>query len=535
MKVQWTYLKELLQKHKDTEFGRKYGFGSIRSIREYQERVPIHTWEEVSPYVVEVKKGNQTALFPKNEKLIMFAQTSGTTGQPKYVPFTKTSYRHYKKYWDHMWAYVARELPWKPVGKALYFPGDPQEGYFGNIPYGAITAKAYQQQGPLKRALYSYPYQISKIKDYNLRYYTIMRIALEKHITFIPIANPSTIITLFKVARERADEIIEDIQNGQLRDADRMPEEFKRLILKKLKPNPRRAYELKRILRETGDFLPRDYWKWPVLVICFASGPLRLYLKQLEQYLGNFGLLDFGLLASEGRFSFPMALVQQQEGCCLTLESNFFEFIPEDEIENPNPKALTLDQCELGKRYFIIITNYSGLYRYNISDVVEVTGFYGKVPLITFCNKGKHFSNITGEKLSEIQVTESVRRAGEKIGYRLVDFVVCLHWDENRPSYSLLKSFHNDDNFEQLQEFVNLVEKQLMLMNVEYHSKRQSLRLGPLILKIVQGEDYQNYEKKKQRASRNLAQYKRTFLVNDPSFEEQFRFINEISSSMGPS
>jgi hypothetical protein len=534
MKVQWAYLRELLKRHQDTEFGRKYNFSSIHNIREYQERVPIHVWEDISPYMARVRNGNHRVLFPSHEKILMFAQTSGTAGQPKYIPVTETSYRFYGKYWDHTWSCLAREFPWAPFDKSLYFPGDPEEGYFRDVPYGAITAKAYAQQGFLKRSLYPYPYQVSKIKDYDLRYYTIMRISVEKKISIIPIANPSTILTLFNVARERADEIIEDIQNGQLRDVDRMPNELKSSILKQLRPNPKRANELKRILTQSGDFLPQDYWKGPKIILCFASGPLRLYLKQLDQYLDNFYLFDVGLLASEGRFSFPIAPIQQQEGCCLTLESNFFEFIPEDETENPNPKALTLDQCELGKRYFIIITNYSGLYRYNISDVVEVTGFYGKVPVIAFCNKGKHFSNITGEKLSEIQVTESVRRAGEKIGYRLDDFVVCLHWDENKPNYSLLKSTGEDDNSHVLQKLVNFVDEELMRLNVEYKSKRQSLRLGPLTLKIVHGHDYQDYEDKKEKLSPNLAQYKHTFLIGDPSFESQFKFIHEIPSSIVP-
>lgn len=532
--AQWSFLKTLLKIHRNTEFGKKYDFASIQNIRDYQERVPIHRWEDVAPYVEAIQKGNQEALFPPSEKVLMFAKTSGTTDEPKLIPVTETSNRHYKRYWDYILAAAAPEIPWFSAGKILYFPGDWEEGYAGNIPFGSISGIAYGRLGPLKKSLYPYPHQISKIKDYQLRYYTIMRIALEKRITHIVILNPSTIVTLFKVARDFAADIIEDIQYGRLRNSNDMPRVFVESVLRKIRPNPKRAEELREILRERGDFLPRDYWPNPMIVSCFASGPVQLYLKQLYQYLNNMYLFDIGLFASEGRFSFPIASIKRESGCCLTLESNFFEFIPEDDIEASQPQVLTLDQCEVGKRYFIIITNYSGLYRYNISDVVEVTGFYEKVPLITFCYKGKHFSNITGEKLTEFQVTESVRRAGEKVGYHLNDFVFCLHWDDVRPSYSLLMRPDTSADPAILQRFIDRVDEELMVMNVEYRAKRESLRLGPLVLKTVAGKGYQEYENQNQRASRNLAQYKHTFLINDPTFESRFQFAYEMPSTLIP-
>ncbi len=531
MPIQWNFLKTLLQKNQNTEFGEKYGFSRIQTIADFQARVPIHAWNDMAPYIGDVIKGIKTVLFPTEEQIIMFAKTSGTTGEPKFIPVTETSYLHYKKYWDHSWA-SKDNAPWCPDGKILYFPGDPEEGYIGTIPFGAITAKAYAQQNKLLRILYPYPYQVCRIKNYELRYYTIMRLALENRVTVIAIANPSTILKLFNTAKTNAEKIIQDIREGKLRDENEMPKEFVFAVKKKLKPNPKRARELVKILSETRNFLPRDYWNNPISVYCFASGPLKLYLNQLKNYHERLYLYDFGLLASEGRFSFSLGTINKYPGCCLTIESNFFEFIPEEQIEEPNPQALTLDQVEKGKRYFIIVTNYSGLYRYNISDVVEVTGFLEKVPLITFCHKGKHFSNITGEKLSEFQVTESVRRAEEKFGYHCGDFVVCLHWNEETPSYSLLKEPNSRDNPAILKNFIDSVEGELAILNVEYLSKRQSLRLGPLTLKIVQKDSLKDYIANKQRLTSNLSQYKQVYLINDPEFEKQFPIKNEISSSM---
>src|SRR5262245_28647967 len=189
LEVQWGFLERLLRTHEDTHFGKKHRFGLIRNVRDFQKRVPVHAWDEISPYVKKVIDGDSSVLFPSSEKILMFATTSGTTGQPKYVPVTESSYQLYGRYWDHTWSNMAKRAPEALFGKALYFPGDPEEGYLGKVPYGAITAKAYAQQNPLTRTLYPYPFQVARINDYQLRYYTIMRIALEEDIRIIPIAT----------------------------------------------------------------------------------------------------------------------------------------------------------------------------------------------------------------------------------------------------------------------------------------------------------------------------------------------------------
>lgn len=531
MPYQWAFLQNLLRRHQDTDFGRQHGFSSIQSIEDYQERVPIHSWEEIAPYIEAVQNGDSSALFPTDEKLLMYAATSGTTGEPKYIPVTQTSYRNYGKYWDLFWSQVGKDSPTATDYQALYFPGDPAEGYINDVPFGAITAKAYEQQNPLLRAMYPYPYQICRISDYQIRYYTMMRIALGTQISIIPVANPSTIITVFKVAEERASDIIDDIRTGRLRYADHMPSDVAELIMRRLRPNKRRADELEYVRLHNKRFLPKDYWPHPMTICCFAGGPLRVYLRQLKNYLDHYKVFDFGLLASEGRLSFGVGSVRQQKGCPLTLESNFFEFIPEEDIAKSSPRIVTLDQVEKDHRYFIIFTNYSGLYRYNISDMIQVTGFYENLPMITFCNKGKHMSNITGEKLTEYQVTESVRRAENRTGYALSEFTVCLHWDEETPYYTLLKDGVHHDTHDGLQSFINCVDEELMKLNIEYRSKRESLRLGPLALKTVGGLGFHEYEKKKRAECHNLSQYKPAFLISDTSFEGQFHIEEEITST----
>lgn len=524
--AQWEYLKWLLKRHEDTAFGRKYDFKNIKSIKEYQQKVPIHRWDDIAPYIERVKEGELTALFPANEKLIMFATTSGTSGIPKFVPVTETSYKLWNNTWAHTWSNVMRESPATFDGKGLYFPGDPEEGFINNIPHGAITAKAYAAQSAVIRTIYPYPFQVSRIKNYNARYYTIMRMALEQDISFIPIANPSVALALFNTAQVDRKNLIEDIRTGNLSHENLLPPELVKMLRKKIKPNPKKAQFLQDIYDVTGDFLPRDYWPNLKTMICFSGGSCRLYLKRVQEYIGDTQVFDFGLLSSEARLSFPIS--SKHRGGVLTIESNFFEFIPEAQIDLPHPEILTLDQLEKGSRYFVLFTNASGLYRYNISDLVEVIGFHGNTPIISFCNKGSSISSLTGEKLTEMQIVESVRKASAKTGYDVTQFVACPHWDEKLPHYTILRDERADDNREQLQEFINCVEAELQEQNMEYSSKRSSQRLAPLTLKIVKSGGLHAYQEAKKNKCRNLSQFKYVYLNPDHQFEAQFEIQNVI-------
>ena len=72
------------------------------------------------------------------------------------------------------------------------------------------------------------------------------------------------------------------------------------------------------------------------------------------------------------------------------------------------PTVLQAHEVQEGRSYFIVPTTTFGLYRYQIHDLVRVTGFYNRTPLIEFLSKGSHFANITGEKLSEYHVAQAM-------------------------------------------------------------------------------------------------------------------------------
>src|SRR5207249_3236840 len=135
-------------------------------------------------------------------------------------------------------------------------------------------------------------------------------------------------------------------------------------------------------------------------------GSMGAYLRHFPHYFGDAPVRDIGLLASEGRMTLPFN--DGTPSGILDIRTHYFEFIPEDEADQERPTVLGAHEREEGTRYFIMPTTASGLYRYHIYDVVRVTGFRNQTPLIEFLSKGAHFANVTGEKVSEYQVTQAM-------------------------------------------------------------------------------------------------------------------------------
>ena len=120
---------------------------------------------------------------------------------------------------------------------------------------------------------------------------------------------------------------------------------------------------------------------------------------------------------------------------------HYFEFIPVEEHDSKRPTVLEAHELIEGRDYFILLTTSGGLYRYNIQDVVRCVGFEGQAPLLEFLSKGKSFSNLTGEKISEHQVIEAVQRSFRELGLAIDTFTLAPVMEE-MPRYVLLIEPH---------------------------------------------------------------------------------------------
>lgn len=518
-------LFEYLARNKNTEYGRKYRFSDIKSVEEYQVRVPLIGYEDIRHMVERIAKAEENIL--TSDKVLFFGITSGTTGKPKLIPVTKYS-RDKKSLLMKLWMYyINKDHPHIFKGKILAIISPEVKNFTeAGIPYGPEDGHAYNNLPLLVRGLYVLPYEVFNIADYEARYYAILRIAMGENVTTIATLNPSTIALLCERIPKIQGAVIEDIEHGTLNRSFNIPGEIRRVVEKRLKPDPRRARELRYILRQKGELLPKYFWPNMELVECWKGGTVKLYLKELPQYLGNVLFRDFGYLSTEARSSVPMS--DEGTSSVLAINTNFYEFIPREDMGKAQKRILLCDQLENGKEYVVIVTTPGGLYRYDIDDVVAVKGFFNKTPMVEFVQKRLNAVSITGEKIYESHINESVNRAADKNKVSCAFFCSSVERG-SRPRYIFLIEFNHEPSHEEKRTFLKSIEEELCKENSEYKDIREQQLLGHPVMQVVRKGGFEKYRAKKIDEGRHDGQFKMPELVGDADFQKNFDIEEEIS------
>jgi GH3 auxin-responsive promoter len=522
-KVQEDYLVGLVKRNAETEYGREHGFGSVRSVDDYRKAVPPNTYETLEPYIERTLRGEKRVL--THDDPLMFATTSGTTGKAKYIPVT-SHYMHEYSHGVHVHLYrMLADFGHLMEGKFLVPTSNDVEGHSeGGLPYGAISGYLTKQQpGAIKR-FYALPYELCKVKDVEAKYYLTLRHALPADIRLIVMPNPSSMVLLGEKMIEHADELIEDIRKGTINPAY-LPEGTPKELTEGLKPDPRRADQLAALVRSTGTLIPIEAWPNLQLLSCWKGGTMPLYLRKLPELYGDTPIRDLGYMASEGRGSTP--LVNAGAAGVLNVTSHFFEFVPEEQRDDPNATFLTCDELETDREYFIHFTSSAGLYRYDINDVVRVVDWYRNAPVLQFVRKGQGMTSITGEKLTESQVTGALVDVVDSGGYEVDHFTAAVEWDDP-PHYAFYAELGDAMTPDRGQAFLRAMDRSIAGRNIEYEAKRESLRLGPPVLKRVAPGTYQELRQKRVAEGAPEAQVKIPQLSPKLDFGEGLDVIEEV-------
>jgi hypothetical protein len=480
--IQDRLLLDLVKRNRATRFGRDHGFGDIHSLSEYRKRVLIGDYERVRSYVEGAQNGEAAALTA--EPVLMFTTTSGSTGQPKLIPVTESARRNHRRL-TRLWYYRALvDHPDLFSGKLLGVVSPAVEGRTrGGIPFGAASGLIYQSSPSWIQNAFALPYEISQVKDFEAKYYLTMRLALASDITFFGTPNPSTILKLVESANKTKDEIIKDVRDGTISSRYAAPPELRKLLAGRLGKNPARARRLESLIKSDGTLRPREYWPRLRLIGCWKGGTVGVRLKEFARWFGETTpVRDLGYMASEAQMTLPIS--DSGAAGILAIEENFYEFVPEAEIDLPSPATLTCADLEEGKNYYPILTTPGGLYRYDINDVVRVAGFFNRTPLIEFVRKGRDVTSITGEKLHVNQVVRAMEAGQSATGIAVRHFRAFADLANSR--YAFLLEFDIPNPQEQpLSRLLRELDICLSGLNIEYAQKRESGRLGAPILCVM--------------------------------------------------
>ena len=420
-----------------------------------------------------------------------------------------------------------RRVAMRPIVQMV---GDPEEFRTeSGIPCGNLSGYTAMVQKRLIQWMYAVPYMTGKIKDAKARYYVALRFSIARNVSQFMAANPSTLVQFARTLDAEKESLLRDLHDGTLRTDLDIPTEVRAWLTQQTVEGPgagdgtRRAAPTKpdgSIPRKSGRSRERSS----------TPGPAAAWVRTSANCRSTYGrppIRDLGLLASEGRMTIP--LEGNTASGVLDIWSHYFEFVPEGEIDSPQPTVLGAHELSEGKSYFIVPTTAYGLYRYHISDLVRVTGFYEKTPLVEFLGKGHRFANLTGEKLSEYHVTQAMDAVAQRVPQAIAAYSLAPVWDETRPYYGLFLEETDAADESALRRFLVEFDRQLGAENVEYSAKRESGRLGSVRARLIPAGAWSTWDRARLAATGGSPeQYKHPCLIGDIAFRDTMQVLREL-------
>lgn len=435
-------LQDLLKVGAKTQFGKDHGLDKVKTYEEFKAAVPIRDYEQLKPYIEQVKQGKHNVLW--RGQPLYFAKTSGTTSGIKYIPISKESIsNHIDSARNALLCYIAETGKSDfTEGKMIFLSGSPELERIAGIPTGRLSGIVNHHVPKYLRTNQLPSYETNCIEDWETKLDAIVQETIKEDMTLIS-GIPPWVQMYF----------------------DRLQE----LSGKKIK-----------------DLFPNFQ------VLVYGGVNFEPYKAKLLESIGKTIDTIETFPASEGFIAFQDS--QNAEGLLLNTNSGiFFEFIPAGNISKENPTRLSLEDVKIGENYALIINNNAGLWGYSIGDTVRFVSTNPYRLVVT--GRTKHYISAFGEHVIGEEVEYSLLKAAGEQGVRIVEFTVAP-----RISTDQGKSFHEwfvefEETPADMNAFIKLVDDNLRAKNIYYDDLITGNILRPLQILPLRRNAFIDYMK----------------------------------------
>jgi hypothetical protein len=485
--VQEQFLRSLLRAHQNTEVGRKYRLREIKTVDQFRQRIPILPYSAYEPYIERIARGEQNILTP--DPVVYLNLTSGSTGKQKMIPVTRRSQRVSQRINQVSIGFAVEEAQkyGVSIGKMLLTSSVQGIGRTtGGIDYGPVSASTVRQSNPLYRQLFAQPYDALQIVDSLARHYVCLLFSLQDpQLSVIGATFPILALRLCDYLESYAEDLIRDLETGAIAQWLNLEPELRVKLESLFSATPERAAELRQILKTEGRLTPKLVWPNLSFIITARGGTSNFYFERFPNYFGVTPV--FGGIYASSESAFGTYYEFNNDNAILAIENAFYEFIPEDQWHVDQPKTLLAEEVKPEERYRVLVTNYNGLYRYDIGDVVEVLGFYEKAPLIAFRHRLGGLLSSTTEKTTEFHAIQVMQRLQREFKLSLEDFCITLSEDEIPAHYLVNIELTPGHTLSNPQAFLERFDFRLGEIHLSYANKRPDQVPAPRLRILAPG------------------------------------------------
>lgn len=474
--VQDELFGNLINQARDTEWGKKYGYDTIRDQEQFKSRVPIQDYESLKPYIERMLQGEQNILW--NTEIKWFAKSSGTTNdRSKFIPVSQESLEecHYKGGKDMLSIYC-NNRPNAQIftGKSLTLGGSHQVTQKGDVSFGDLSAVLLKNLPMWAEYMRTPELSITLIENYEEKIEKIAQATIGVNVTNMAGVPTWTVVLA------------------------------------------------KRLMELTGKNNLLEIWPNLELYVHGAVNftPYREQFKKLIPSDSMYYLETYN--ASEGFFG-----IQDQsnsEEMLLMLDYGiYYEFLPMEHFGEENPKTLGLHEVELNKNYALIISTNGGLWRYTIGDTIKFTSLSPYRIQIT--GRTKHFINAFGEEVIVDNAEKALAKACAETQASIRDYTACPIYFRGNDAGGHEWIIEFDQQPSDIAKFTDVLDKTLREINSDYDAKRfKDMALQMPTIHVAPEGTFYNWLKQKGKLG---GQHKVPRLANER------KYVEEILEMMG--
>ena len=471
---------KILKDNQNTLFGKQYGFKNIRTESDYQRAVPFTEYRDYESFL---GKENGHTSYPIKTVLT----TSGTTsGRQKEFPLTYESLERYADYVFQMPYHLmgAKQGPHLHVsvfrpeinGKTLI-----SAAYYNHIfETGILDINAFYGG---EKLMYS-----DSVRDVA---YVKAYLALScKDLVSLQAIFLYDLLSLMVYIEQNWKRLLSDMRRGAI--SGDLDDETKSALLK-YKPCPERIEELEKELSRGFDRnTVANLWKKMKFVIGIGGGIYRFQEAELKRYLGDIPVYYTIFASSECMMG--IAVQMNKAEYALFPRNAYYEFLKEDGTLIP------IEKVEKDGVYELVLTTFSGLYRYKTNDRIRVVSFMGESPVFVAVGRINNVLNIAGEKLDEAVAKETVIRFIDELQIHVSDFALGVDTSVIPNRYCL---FMESDVLPS-DDWAELLDRKLKEANPDYADVRDlQLVLKPRVCTLEKGMIRDTFIKKTKGQSHN--------------------------------
>ncbi|MGD2184176.1 GH3 auxin-responsive promoter family protein [Lusitaniella coriacea] len=524
--VQEKFLFKLLRAYQRTELGCQYDLKHIKNIEQFQKQIPVLPYSAYKPYVERIAAGEQNILTP--DPVIYLNRTSGSTGKQKLIPIT----RRFQNIlgWANLTSIGFLSQALRKQGKQ-FAPGlainaiTKPELTSGGIQYGSAGPGVLRMGTFFYKHLLVHSYDTFKPQDTLARSYIGLLFSLFNSPQSIGGNFPMVILQICNILEQYGENLISDLETGRIAPWLKLEPELRVRLEAQLSPAPIRAAKLQEILRSEGRLTPILAWPNLAFYATARGGTSDFYLERFPEYFGN--IPGFGMVFATAEGTFGIYPDFNTDGSILAIETGFFEFIPSDQWGEEHPKTLLAQDVKPGEYYRILVTNYSGFYRYDIGDIFEVLGFYEQVPLLVFRYRRGGLLSSAMEKTTEYHATQVMQILQQKFNILLEDFCITLSENEFPARYLVNIELASDYHLQYPYAFIESFDNVLKEIHTYYDVKRK-ISIPPPCLRIMKSGSFDKIRQRQIKKGIPVYQLKFPHISEDRDFMAGLEFEKEI-------